>query len=243
MIVVDYEALSFHPKLHRCNPRLLKKIKNVLASSNIGISDYIRINAPFVVKDPQEHHQLQLLSHHHSYLLARDLRERSFYAWPASKNDIDNILAVDGLHSTLLERALLDKQSISSQTRSHRNRRTAGQVCPFCPGVLTGQKSKTGKNADDQLYFEVNCHYRHYKNYNCDFSVRMTEEEFLLFKKNQYPTYQWLTKLDNKRCPLCKDHLYERKLLNGRILHVCRKTLRKKTFFDDHCSYQTELTL
>ncbi len=244
MVLFNISAISLHPDLLLCSQSFFKKMKKNLLNSGIHPLEYARYNSPFVSRGNQGQPP-QLLSHHFVFLLVKNHGEQSFYAREVLTEEIKSeVLAIDKHHVALLEHALTGKKSYTSQSLSHQKRRSAQQVCPLCPGPLTGQKSKKGKIKDGKEYFEVKCLYRHYRQYNCDFLVELEKSEYILFKKNKYPTNKWLNKLDTKRCPVCKDKdlLFERKASDGRVFHQCRKTLIRQFSGEDHCDYRIEIT-
>ena len=239
MVSLDIGAISLHPEITPASQTFFKKIKRFLLKDGIPPLVYASVNTPFIVSHG---HQYQLLSHHFVYLLVKGTGARSFLAREATLEQINDILAIDQLNVALLERALSGKKDFTSQTQSHRKRRLAQQVCPLCPGLLIGQKSKKGKIKEDgKEYFEVKCHYRHYSRYRCEFFVELEKSEYILFKNNKYPTSKWLIKL-NTKCPHCKDILFERKMPDGKIFHQCYKTLTRHYPGDDDCNYKIEIT-
>lgn len=216
-------------------------MKRYLLNNGIQPLAYARTNPPFFFRGKQGR-QPQLLSRHFVYLLIKDSGQRSFYAREVlNEEDISDVLAIDKLNFRLLEQAMLSRKAYTSQTQSHQKRRSGRQMCPLCPGFLTGQKSKKGKIRDGKEYFEVKCHYRHYPDYSCEFFIELERPEYILFKRNRYPTSRWLNMLPTKRCPLCKDLLFERKSLDGKVFHQCRKTLIRQVPGEDHCDYRIEI--
>jgi len=242
MILFDVKAISLHSDLPVCSQSFFKRMKRSLLNSGINLLSYAKYDSPFVLRS-NKGQPPQLLSHHFVYLLVKNAGEPSFYAREVTTiEQVSEVLAADKLHFRLIENALMGKKPYSSQTQSHQKRRSAQQLCPLCPGPLTGQKGKKGKIKDGKEYFEVKCHYRHYPRYNCDFFVELEKTEYILFKKNRYPTNKWLNKLDAKRCPRCKDLLFEMKLPDGRIYHQCRNTLIRQFPGEDYCDFRTEIT-
>lgn len=239
MIYVDVKSLKLHPDLALANIGLIKKLKKYLSRSNTNILSFCSANRPYVLA--REDHSYQLLSHHHVYLLVKGLRQRGFNANEVtSTSEVDDILTVDRINATLLEKALMSEVSLSGAAKGHQRRRAARQICPLCSGPLIRQKSKKGRIIDGEEMYEVHCHYneKYYPHRACNFAVLLEKIEFDLFKRNQYPTSRWLQKLGSN-CPKCKDDpLYERRMLNGKVFHQCLNTL---TGDDSKCSYRVEI--
>ncbi len=239
MTLVDLKTVVLHPELFLCPPPLEKWMSKLLRDEGINALDYSRVNTPFIFQDKQTH----LLSHHLVYLLAKHSGIQSIYMRHALTPDqIRDVLAVDSLSYAVLEFARLNSKNSSAQTRSHQKRRTAKQMCPLCPGFLTAQKDKHGKIREGKEFFEIKCHYRHYKGYNCEFHFELEKEDYRLFKQGRFPTNKWLQRLDTERCPLCNDSLFERKSSDGKVFHQCRKTLTKQFPGDDFCDYNIEIS-
>lgn len=242
MVLIDLKTILLHPDLLLCTQPFFRKLKKSLLNNGIQPLEYARYNSPFVFRGTHGQPP-QLLSHHFVYLLLKNSGKHSLLVREVlTQEHISEVLAIDKLNGALLEHALSGQKSYTPQSLSHQKRRFAQQVCPLCPGLLTGQKSKEGKIKDGKEYFEVKCLYRHYRRYNCDFYVELEKSEYILFKKNMYATNKWLNKLETKRCPLCKDFLFERKAPDGKVFQQCRKTLIRQFPGEDHCNYRSEIT-
>lgn len=126
-----------------------------------------------------------------------------------------------------------EKIYASSATETRHRAKKSGQICPFCSGIL---RSSRMKEISEKGGFKISCENKSNKLINngkgCDFEFFLTETEFLMFRKYEFPTSIWLKSIADKKCPKCKGEIYLRTLYKpnneNKVYEICAKRFSRK---------------
>lgn len=213
---------------------LLKKLYRIFGKSlpilcNLEPPVFIRNDKDGAYILVARHYSYDILLHH-----AMNGGEHEIPALIISEAEIGDVLSAADIELQALN---ILKPKLTPAGQSRKKHRQAGLICPLCGSMLQGPKNGEAiEDGQNKGFYKITCLKKNDKKNPCDFRSYLAPGEFTLFHKREYPTAQWLQKIEGKSCEKCQKRLF-RRIWDEKQYDICEDNLREK----GTCTYRKRL--